>query len=283
MSLFGANNKKSTFQKAKERMDKLLSESSPAGTDESSHIGELIKDRKGPLPTDPDGTATTSEVAQEELGDYLGVQPAAVTLTREQFNQGVRIHNAEVRAEGHPSQAIEPIWGTAQVIDEYGNRRPPAVLTILNDDSSLSPPPTTSYGGREISFPSQTPRERVLSPLPSTNYEGSLMGLPPSALLQDPFSTLRASAGIIARRSIQSEENASQHAEKEGGMEETRKVYTPIQRKFEASDSSDNEDNTMTEVEWRDEEPYMTPTKKGGHKPAGGRDECGPRYHSRGE
>jgi len=102
MSLFGAK-KTSTFQRAKDRMDKLMSETaSLAGTDESSHIGELIKNHKGPLPTDPDGTATTSEVAREELGDYLGLeeQPAAVTLTREQFNQGVRVHNAEVRAEG---------------------------------------------------------------------------------------------------------------------------------------------------------------------------------------
>jgi len=102
-----------------------------------------------------------------------------------------------------------------------------------------------------------------VSPLPTTNYEGSLLGLPPSAFTQDPFSTPRASAGIIVLRYIQSEENASQHAEKEGGMEETRKVYTPIPRKFELSDSSDNEDDMMTEVEWRDEEPYMMPTKKG--------------------
>jgi len=100
--------------------------------------------------------------------------------------------------------------------------------------------------------------------VPATNYsEGSLLGLPPSAVPQDPFSTPRASAGIIARRYIQSEENTSQHAEKEGGMEETRKVYTPILRKFEVSDSSDNEDDMMTEVEWRDDEPYMTPTKGG--------------------
>jgi len=89
------------------------------------------------------------------------------------------------------------------------------------------------------------------------------MGLPLSALPQDPFSTPRASAGIITRKYIQSEENTSQYAEKEGGMEETRKVYTPIPRKFEISDSSDNEDDMMTEVEWRDESPYMTPTKKG--------------------
>jgi len=105
-----------------------------------------------------------------------------------------------------------------------------------------------------------------LSPLPTTNYEGGLVGLPLSALnelTEDPFSTPRASTGIIARRYIQSEENATQHAEEEGGMKETRKVYTPIPRKFEVSDSSDNEDDAMTEVEWRDESPYMTPTKKG--------------------
>ena len=46
-------------------------------------------------------------------------------------------------------------------------------------------------------------------------------------------------------------------------MEETRRVYTPIPRKFEISDDILNQDNKMTEVEWRDEEPYMTPTKKG--------------------
>jgi len=133
-----------------------------------------------------------------------------------------------------------------------------------DDSSELSPPPTTNYGGSEISFPSQTPRERVMSPLPTTNYsKGSLLGLPLSALSQDPFSTPRASAGIIARKYIQLEENASQHAEKEGGMEETRKVHTPIPRKFEISDDSDKEDDMMTEVEWRDEEPYMTPMKKG--------------------
>jgi len=43
-------------------------------------------------------------------------------------------------------------------------------------------------------------------------------------------------------------------------MEKTWKVYTPIPRKFEISDS---EDEAMTEVEWWEEEPYMTPTKKG--------------------
>jgi len=275
MSLFGAKkqlNLKESLKKAKENLEgKMSSAQSTTTTTTSSGIGEVLdrhNEITGSLPTDPDGTATTSEIAREELGDYLGVQQAAVTLTREQFNQGVRIHNAEVMAEGHLSQIIEPIWRENSVIDEYGNRRDHAVHTIpSDDDSSLSPPPTTNYGGSEISFPSQTPREKITTPLPSTNYsEGSLMGLPLSALnalTEDPFSTPRASAGIIARRYIQSEENATKNAEQEGGMEETRKVYTPIPRKFEVSDSSDNEDDMMTEVEWRDESPYMMPTKKG--------------------
>jgi len=233
-------------------------------SDESSHICGLREKRQGPLHTDLDGIATTSGIAREELGDYLGVQLAAITLTREQFNQGVRIQNAEVRADRHLSQVIEPIWRTAEVIDEYGNRRSNNIHMVSSDESSLSPPPTTDYGGSEVSFPSQTPRERVVSPLPTTNYsEGSLLGIPPSALPQDPVWTPRASIGIIARKYIQSEENASQHAAKHGGIEESRKVYTPIQRKFEISNSSNNEENMMTEVESRDETPYMTPTKKG--------------------
>ena len=273
MSLFGAKRQpslKESLKKAKENSEEKMSRAQSTTTT-SSGIGAILEQQvdkiTGPLPEDPDGTATTSEIAREELGDYLGVQQAAVTLTREQFNQGVRIHNAEAMAEGHLSQIIEPIWRENSVIDEYGNRRRHEVHTISSDTgSSLSPPPTTNYGGSEISFPSQTPRERVTTPLPSTDYGESLKGLPLSALnalTDDPFSTPRASAGIIARRYIQSEENASQDAEEEGGMEETRRVCTPIPRKFEVSDSSDNEDDRMTEVEWRDESPYMTPTKKG--------------------
>jgi len=158
MSLFGAT---TTFKKAVARArvaeEKMAKEGSSAQSTttsavSSSHIGDILdrhNEMTGPLPTDPDGTATTSEIGREELGDYLGLgeQPAAVTLTREQYNHGVRIHNAEVMAEGHLSQIIEPIWRENSVIDEYGNRRGHAVHTISSDDdSSLSPPPTTNYG-----------------------------------------------------------------------------------------------------------------------------------------
>ena len=111
-------------------------------------------------------------------------------------------------------------------------------------------------------------------PLPTTNYsEGSLSGLPPSALPTDSFLTPRASAGIIAHKYIESEENVSQPAENEWGMEETWKVYTPIPRKFKISSDSDNEDDMMMEVEWRDETPYMTPMKKGKMRNEGKGDE----------
>jgi len=108
MSLFGAKkqlpNLKDQLKNAKENYEKRMATPSEASAVSSSHIGEALarhNDITRPLPTDPDGTATTSEIAREELGDYLGerqpaVQPGAVILTREQFNAGVRIHNAEV-------------------------------------------------------------------------------------------------------------------------------------------------------------------------------------------
>jgi len=256
MSLFGAN---TTFKKAVARM---RAEESRSGSEApTSGIGEVL-DRHhamtGPI-VDPDGTATTSEIAREghENDQQLVEQPEAITLPRDVFNQAVRIHNKEARESGHPSQVVEPVWGPSQR-DQYGRPLEGQVHTISSDDdSSLSPPPTTSYGGSDVSFPQQTQEE-------STQYEGSLLALPPSAILQDPFSVPRESAGLIARRYIQSEEGTSQQtSENEEGMEETRKVYTPIPRKFEISDNSDNEDDAMTEVEWRSEEPYMTPTKKG--------------------
>jgi len=134
------------------------------------------------------------------------------------------------------------------------------------ESSSLSsPPPTTNYRGSEIQFPSQTPRDEEVPSVPITSYGGSILAMPPSALPLDPFATPRVGTGSIAQRYIQSVENTSQHAEKENqeGMDETRKVHTPIPRKFEISDSSEASDEAMTEVEWREEEPYMTPTKRG--------------------
>jgi len=103
------------------------------------------------------------------------------------------------------------------------------------------------------------------SPPPTTVYGGSILAMPPSAISQDPFATPRTSGiSIVAARYIQSEENTNRQAasseEEEGGEAETVKISTPIPRKFKISDS---EDDAMTEVDWRDKEPYMTPTKKG--------------------
>jgi len=263
MSLFGAK-KSTTFQAAKERMDKYekaakaIADSLGSSTESvSSGIGaqmEIARDLR-----DPDGTATTSEIAaaiEEQNDNDEGVQPPAITLPRDVFNQAVRIHNQQARDEGHLSQMVSPAYSVNRDYD--GNKFEKATVHTISDDSSVlsSPPETTDYGGSEISFPKQTQ---------STKYEGSLRAFPPSAIPEDPFSTPRTSGrSILAARYIQSEEdtgeNAASSEEEEGGVAETVKSRTPIPRKFELSDS---EDDAMTEVEWRDEEPYMTPTKKG--------------------
>jgi len=284
MSLFGAKrqlNLKESLKKAKENLEEKLSSAQSTVTT-SSGIGAILEQQLDKItgPLDEDGTVTNSEVAREER-EFFGTaeyERLRAEEKNDEFEYGVhkaRIEDELRRAEG--SQATSRV-DTGQLPSDLNDMRAYSDLTGKtgvtgitrdgSDDSSelSSPPPTTNYGGSEISFPSQTPRERVITPLPSTNYEGSLKGLPLSALnafTENPFSTPRASAGIIARRYIQSEENTTQDAEEEGGMEETRTVHTPIPRKFEISDSSDNEDDMMTEVEWRDESPYMTPTKKG--------------------
>jgi len=280
MSLFGAR-KTSTFQRAKERAEKMEREkqaSSEATVTSSSHIGGLLD--KITRPVSDDGKATVSERTdleqmERDLHGDSEYERLRDKEKKEEFDMGLRYARAEDDLRRRENSQATSRVESGQLPSNLDDMRAYSDLTgktgvtgitrYKGDDSSeLSPPPTTSYGGSEISFPSQTPRERVLSPLPSTNYsEGSLLGFPLSALPQDPFSTPRASAGIITRKYVQSEENVSQHAEEEGGMEETLKVYTPIPRKFEISGSSDSEDETMTEVEWRDEEPYMTPTKKG--------------------
>jgi len=265
MSLFGAAKKTTTFQKAKERLDKMMADTSDSSQAQtvSSGIGKIIELQRREGSPDPDGTATTSEIAaavEEQNEEEGGGQPPAITLPRDVFNQAVRIHNQQAREQGHPSQMVSPAYSVNRDYD--GNKLEKATVFTISDGSDLtSPPPTTNYGGSGISFPAETPRE-------TTAYEGSIVAFPPSALPMDPFSTprLSGSGGIIARKYLQSEENTSQHTSEdneEGGMEETRKVYTPIPRKFEISEDSEVSNEAMTEVEWRDEEPYMTPTKRG--------------------
>jgi hypothetical protein len=259
MSLFGARKTvtslRESLAKAKENMQQREASPSPSAvTSESSHIGRQLDIQRALQ--DSEGTATTSEINMEGREEEGEQQGQALVLPREIFNEAARIHNQEAREEGHPSQIVSTVHGGSSVDDEgHLVYKQPRVYTIPSDTGSpLSSPPTTSYGGSDISFPQRTQ---------STQYEGSVVAFPPSALPVDPFSTPKASAGIIAKRYIQSEEDASQNAitdEEEGGMGETRKVYTPILRKSEISGS---EDDVMTEVEWREEEPYMTPTKKG--------------------
>jgi len=285
MSLFGAKrqlNLKESLKKAKENLEEKMSSAQSTVTT-SSGIGAILEQQfdkiTGPVAESVmQSERSDLERMERDLHGDSEYERLRDEEKKEEFEAGLRYarveddlrrrENSQATSRAETGQLPSDLDDMRAYSDLTGKTGVTGVTRYADDGSSelSTPPPTTDYGGSEISFPSQTPRERVQSSPSSTNYEGSLRGLPLSALNAlsgDPFSTPRASAGIIARRYIQSEENASQDAEEEGGMEKTQRVYTPIPRKFEVSDSSDNEDDAMTEVEWRDESPYMTPTKKG--------------------
>jgi len=181
MSPFGAAKKTTTFQKAKERLDKMMADTGSQETVSSSGMGKFIEKAS------PDGTATTSEIANEltdlqKHDEEEEGQGPAMVLDRELYNQAARIHNREAREQRHPSQEVTTVHGGSSV-DKGENLvyKQWRVYTIPSDtSSSLSPPPTTDYGGSEVSFPQQTQRQ-------STKYEGSILGFPPSAIPEDPF------------------------------------------------------------------------------------------------
>jgi hypothetical protein len=281
MSLFGAKSVtslKESLKKAKENMQRRES-ASPSLDTASSGIGAILEQQfdkiTGPVSTlDLDGTATSSEIAHE-------------------FSQGVRegqlreFHGTaeyEMLKQGEEQDRVEMGLRRARIEDDLRRRENPDATprqesgwlpSDLNDMRAYSDltgktgvTGVTSYRSRSVG--SEDRISSVLSSPPpttrqTTEYGGSIVGFPPSAIPQDPFATPRTSGrSILAARYIQSEENNGEAAEsdeeEEGGMPETLKISTPIPRKFECSDSSDE---AMMEVEWRDEEPYMTPTKKG--------------------
>jgi len=280
MSLFGARTK-STFQKAKERLDKMQEAGKGVGStpeastasEESSHVGGLLNKITGPLTiTDSDGVAATSEIAHElsqldredRLREFHGTaeyERLRAGEERDRFEMGVhqaRIEDDLRRHENCPaSNRVESGW----LPSDLNDMRAYSDLTGKTGITGVTRRRSSSVGSIESSVLSSPPPTTISNK--SMVYEGSILAMPPSALPMDPFSTPRASTGIIAQRYIPSEEDISQHAEKEGAMEETRKVYTPIPRKFEISDDSEVSDEAMTEVEWREEEPYMMPIKKG--------------------
>jgi len=243
----------------------------------SSHIGAILYRIMGPL-SHSVGTATTSRIDREDqqtqffgTPEYAGIRPGE---KQDEFKYRHRNACVEDDLWRRENRLATYRVNTAQLpsdldhMSEYSDLTRKSGVTEITiyeseDSSELSPQPTTNYGRSDISLPLKTARERVATTQRVTWYGGSHLGLPLSAIPEDSFSTPRASAGIIMKRYIQSEENISKYAEKseqEGGIKETGKVYTPILRKFENSDRSDD---AMMEVEWRDETPYMTATKKG--------------------
>jgi len=154
----------STFQKAAERARKMGdTDGSPSNESVSSGIGAQMTIARD-LQKDSDGTAITSEIAQEDLKDYLG---GLMVLPREAYNEVARMHNQEAVEIGHLSQIVFMVHGGSSM-DEGGNliHKQEWVYTIRSDRQSLragergrsrsvdsvessrlsSLPPTMSYG-----------------------------------------------------------------------------------------------------------------------------------------
>jgi len=285
MSLFGAKKqtpplRDSLLKKAKENFEKRMEEQSPseASAVSSSHIDTQLDKITGPL-SDLDGTAMTLEISHElsELACEDQQRQFFGTPEYEQLRAGEkqdeheyglyqarieddlkRCKNSNATSRAETVQLPSDLNDMRAYFDLTGKTGVTGITRYGSDDSAeLSPPPTTDYGEDEVSFPSR---------MQSMKYEGSVLAFPPSALPQDAFLTPRVSTGIISQKYLLAEENVSQHVgkkEEEEGMGKTWKVYTPIQTKFDISGSSENKDDMMTELGWRDEEPYLMPTKKG--------------------
>jgi len=257
MSLFRARKSvtslKESLQRAKDNLNRREEASKEASVTSSSHLGEQLEKITGPL-SEPDGTATTSEIGREKLGKGYMSTPEFEALKEQEkkddFERGLCMAKIEDELRRSEESQVTSRVETGQLPSDLDKMRAYSDLTgkagvtgimRYNDNdrnsdesSELSPPPTTSYGG-------------------------SIAAFPPRAIPQDPFLTPRASVGIIACWYIQLEEYVSQHTtEEEGrdvGMPETpNRSHTP---KLLLS----NIDNAMTEVEWRDEQHYMMPTK----------------------
>jgi len=195
MSLFGAKkqlNLKESLKNAKENLEGKMSSAQSTVTT-SSGIGAILEQQlnkiTGPVTVSDNDGATVSEVAREEreffgTAEYerlkaeekndefeYGLHKARIEddlRRREQSQATSRVESGQLPSDLDEMRAYSDLTGRTGVtgVTRYGS----------DDSSELSPPPpTTDYGGSKVSFPLQTPRERVQSPLPSTNYEGSLI------------------------------------------------------------------------------------------------------------
>jgi hypothetical protein len=258
MSLFGAIkalNLGQSLKKAKKNFeDRMSSEIDSVVAMESSHIGGQLYQvaGKAPFSRDDGGVATTSEIAhklsqlnwQDQLRGLYGTPE--FEILKEQTEK-------ERFETGSHRECIEDDLRRFEDSEATSSQESGWLHSDL-DDMRLYSDRTGKTGVSGITrFACENKDGRMSSELSSppltTEYGRSIDAMPPSALPLDRFSTPRVSAGTIARKYIQAEDNTSQHAEREEGMEETRKVATPIPRTFDISDSSEDEDDAITEVD----------------------------------
>ena len=157
--------------------EELLSKASESSVASSSHIGKLLDEITGPVTEDRAGECERDDLKQmqRELHGDSEYERLRNEEKKEEFEAGLRYARVEDDLRRRENSQATSRVETGQLPSDLNDMRVYSDLTgktgdtgitrYANDDSSeLSPPPTTSYGGSEISFPSQTPRERVLSP-----------------------------------------------------------------------------------------------------------------------
>jgi len=222
MSLFGAKKSvsslKGSLKRAKENLEKRMAEESVSGASatSSSHIGEVL-DRHLDLICGPDvepaGSVMPSESNPEEREFFGTAEYERLRAEEEKDEFEYRLHKARIkddlrrRENSQATSRVETgqlpsdLYDVRAYSDLTGKTGVTGITRYGSDDSSeLSPPPTTNYGGSDISFPSQTPEERVLPILPSTNY---LRALSPRILFRLPGRVLELlRAGIFSQRKM---------------------------------------------------------------------------------
>jgi hypothetical protein len=207
MSLFGAKKAtslKESLRRAKENMERRESVS-PSLATTSSGIGAILERQldeiTGPVSLlDPDGTATSSEIAHElQLREFHGTaEYEGLRQGEERDRVEMGLHRARIeddlRRRENPDAT--PRQESGWLPSNLDDMRAYSDLTGKTGVTGI-----TRYRSRSKSVGSEVSSE-LSSPPPTTDYGGSILAMPPSAISQDPFATPRTSGTSSAKVQI---------------------------------------------------------------------------------
>jgi len=183
MSLFGAKKSvtslKDSLASARENLQRRETESPSVASKESSHIGGILDKITGPVRDD--GTVLERddlEQIERDLHGHSGYERLRDEEKKEEFEAGLRYARVEDELRRRKNSQVTTRLESGQLPSDLDDMRAYSDLTgntgvtgitryrsrsVGSQESSRlsSPPPTTNYGGSDISFPSQTLRERV--------------------------------------------------------------------------------------------------------------------------